>query len=142
MQPNIDTLTVRENEITERISKGQTNREIAEALFISPHTVRNHVQNIFQKLEIKNQRQLVSLYSKLSKKEAILTHPQILPSSRINRNKIICGCQQISAGDIEQLYSRGIITMKSLVEETCLGLMCRNCVKEAADLMQTLSLYR
>jgi DNA-binding CsgD family transcriptional regulator/bacterioferritin-associated ferredoxin len=138
IQPHFETLTTRENEITDRLSKGLTNREIADALFISPHTVRNHVQNIFQKLEIKNQRQLVSLYTKFA------GVPPPFPKnakSNVNfcRDKIICGCLHITAADIESLYRKGQLTMKSLVDETYLGSMCRNCVKEAADLLKSLS---
>ncbi|HET6548880.1 MAG TPA: LuxR C-terminal-related transcriptional regulator, partial [Solirubrobacter sp.] len=43
-------LTAREREIAERIVDRQTNREIAEALYLSPRTVETHVRNIFAKL--------------------------------------------------------------------------------------------
>lgn len=53
-------LTKRENEILEHMLKGYNNQEIAEALFISAHTVKNHISNIFQKLNITDRRQLFS----------------------------------------------------------------------------------
>ncbi|MBL0742293.1 response regulator [Chryseolinea lacunae] len=52
-------LTVREKEIVNSISRGLTNNEIAEALFISPATVETHRKNILSKLKVKNTAALV-----------------------------------------------------------------------------------
>jgi DNA-binding NarL/FixJ family response regulator len=46
----VETLTQRELEIARRIVDRQTNRQIAEDLFLSPKTVETHVRNIFAKL--------------------------------------------------------------------------------------------
>lgn len=46
----IDALTTRELEIARRIVDRQTNRQIAEALFLSRKTVETHIRNIFAKL--------------------------------------------------------------------------------------------
>ncbi|CAN7311925.1 HD domain-containing phosphohydrolase [Duganella sp. LjRoot269] len=43
-------LTEREIEVFRGISLGQTNKEVARALAISPSTVRTHVENVFRKL--------------------------------------------------------------------------------------------
>lgn len=49
----IDTgLTARELEVLARVAQGHTNREIADELVISPHTVRRHLQNSFRKLGV------------------------------------------------------------------------------------------
>jgi two-component system NarL family response regulator len=45
-------LTTRELEILEMLAKGRTNKEIGSALEISDNTVRNHVINIIDKLEV------------------------------------------------------------------------------------------
>lgn len=45
-------LTPREAEVLGWIACGKTNREIALLLFVSPHTVRKHVENIFGKLGV------------------------------------------------------------------------------------------
>jgi len=46
------TLTRRELEILEMVSKGLTNKEIGRAIQVSPFTVRNHVRHIIAKLEV------------------------------------------------------------------------------------------
>jgi DNA-binding NarL/FixJ family response regulator len=45
-------LTDRENEILELIAQGRSNGEIAGRLEIAPKTVRNHVANVFNKLQV------------------------------------------------------------------------------------------
>jgi DNA-binding NarL/FixJ family response regulator len=50
-------LTEREREILSFIADGQTNAEIAENLVISMKTVRNHVSNIFSKLQVADRAQ-------------------------------------------------------------------------------------
>ena len=47
-------LTRRELEVLRLVAAGRTNREIAEALVISEHTVARHVQNMFTKLGVQN----------------------------------------------------------------------------------------
>ena len=45
-------LTERESEILDLVAAGQTNAEIAEALWIAPGTVRKHLENVYEKLEV------------------------------------------------------------------------------------------
>ncbi|KRB48495.1 two-component system response regulator [Terrabacter sp. Soil810] len=45
-------LTQRELEILQRVAKGKLNREIGAELFISENTVRNHIRNILDKLQM------------------------------------------------------------------------------------------
>jgi two-component system response regulator DevR len=45
-----DPLSGREKEVLRLVAEGCTNKEIAEALFISEHTARNHVARILNKL--------------------------------------------------------------------------------------------
>jgi two-component system NarL family response regulator len=44
-------LTPRECEVLKAVSEGVSNREIAASLYVSVHTVRNHVSNILRKLD-------------------------------------------------------------------------------------------
>ena len=47
-----ESLTDREKEVVVCVAKGMTNKEIAEALFLSVHTVNTHRKNISKKLQI------------------------------------------------------------------------------------------
>jgi DNA-binding CsgD family transcriptional regulator len=57
-----NALTPREADILKKIIRGASNKEIAEQSFISPHTVRNHIYNIYRKTGIKNRFQLLALF--------------------------------------------------------------------------------
>lgn len=52
-------LTDRENEVLDLIAAGRSNGEIADALFLSPKTVRNHVSNVFAKLQVADRAQAI-----------------------------------------------------------------------------------
>lgn len=52
-------LTNREEEIVIEIAKGKKNHEIAKQLFISENTVKKHLQNLFQKFEVRNRMELL-----------------------------------------------------------------------------------
>lgn len=54
-----EALTVREKEVLRHICDGLRTREIADELFISPHTVESHRRNIMQKLEVRSSSMLV-----------------------------------------------------------------------------------
>jgi two-component system NarL family response regulator len=47
-------LTARELQVLREVAQGQSNREIAEALFISENTVKNHIRNMLEKLQMKS----------------------------------------------------------------------------------------
>lgn len=51
-QDDIETLTDREKEVVVCIVKGMTNKEIADHLFLSIHTINTHRKNITKKLQI------------------------------------------------------------------------------------------
>lgn len=55
--PPPDLLGEREREVLVELAAGRTNREIAQRLFISENTVRNHVKNILAKLHLANRTQ-------------------------------------------------------------------------------------
>ncbi|HEY4389826.1 MAG TPA: LuxR C-terminal-related transcriptional regulator [Paenibacillus sp.] len=52
-------LTHREREVFELLVQDKTTRDIAGQLFISEKTVRNHISNVMQKLNVKGRAQAV-----------------------------------------------------------------------------------
>ncbi len=55
-----EVLTPREREIVMYVGAGKTNREISEALIIAENTVKNHLKNILDKLQLTNRVQLAA----------------------------------------------------------------------------------
>lgn len=53
----IDSLTRRELEVLIQVSNGMFNKEIANSLDISERTVKNHISNIFKKIEVNDRTQ-------------------------------------------------------------------------------------
>jgi DNA-binding NarL/FixJ family response regulator len=57
---SVNKLSERENEVLILVSQGLTNRDIADNLFISESTVKNHLRNILAKLHLQNRMQLIA----------------------------------------------------------------------------------
>lgn len=66
---NIDfgVLTKREIEIVELVVQGYINEDIAKTLFISEHTVKTHMKNIFQKLDVHTLFELATKINKIKR---------------------------------------------------------------------------
>jgi DNA-binding NarL/FixJ family response regulator len=52
-------LSEREREVLELLARGRSNTDIARALVVSPKTVRNHVSNIFSKLQVTDRAEAI-----------------------------------------------------------------------------------
>jgi DNA-binding NarL/FixJ family response regulator len=52
-------LTDREMEVLKLVAKGMNNRDIAKKLFISENTVKNHIRNILEKLQLHSRMEAV-----------------------------------------------------------------------------------
>ncbi|QPA33353.1 response regulator transcription factor [Anoxybacillus caldiproteolyticus] len=61
-----ELLTSREMDVLKYIVQGYSNREIAEKLYISVHTVKNHITNIFQKLGVTDRSQVIAMVYQLN----------------------------------------------------------------------------
>lgn len=78
-QEEINTLSAREKEIIIGVVKGLTNKEIANSLFLSTHTVITHRRNIARKLEIHSTAGLTvyAIMNKLIEMDEIKKNTQI-----------------------------------------------------------------
>ncbi len=52
-------LTAREAEVLDLIARGTSNQDIARRLYLSPKTVRNHISNVFLKLQVADRAQAI-----------------------------------------------------------------------------------
>ncbi|MEW6585282.1 MAG: response regulator transcription factor [Nitrospirota bacterium] len=57
----LNALTEREREIVNSMAKGKSNKAIAETLFISESTVKNHLYNIYKKIGVNSRAEVISL---------------------------------------------------------------------------------
>jgi len=57
--PAFPELSERELEVLELIARGMSNQQIVDRLGISPKTVRNHISNIFSKLQVRDRAEAV-----------------------------------------------------------------------------------
>jgi DNA-binding NarL/FixJ family response regulator len=74
--PEVRRLTKREFEVLARVLMGDDVPSIGSALFISPHTVRNHLKAIYRKLDVRSRVELVVRFGPLQR------HSQaVLPAS-------------------------------------------------------------
>ncbi len=56
----LDQISAREREVVEAVSRGATNKDIADTLVITANTVKCHLRNIFAKLGLRNRQQLAA----------------------------------------------------------------------------------
>jgi DNA-binding NarL/FixJ family response regulator len=59
----VESLTASEKRVADLAAAGQTNRDIAQALYVTPKTVEVHLSNVYRKLGIKSRRELAGAMS-------------------------------------------------------------------------------
>ena len=63
-EPQMRGFTEREREVVRAIADGMSNAEVAEALYMSEGTVRNHISSILAKLGLRNRTQIAVYYNR------------------------------------------------------------------------------
>lgn len=61
IQEAADLLSPREREVLALVAEGRTNKAIADALFVSPNTIKTHVASLLYKLRVETRVQLAAL---------------------------------------------------------------------------------
>jgi DNA-binding CsgD family transcriptional regulator len=74
--PAVFELTAREREVLQAAADGATNREIAEQLWISAHTVRTHLHHVFEKLDVRTRTEAAALLRNTGSSEAEIPFDQ------------------------------------------------------------------
>jgi len=69
LDPLLASLTSRELEILEILSQGHSNRTIASKFEISTNTVKFHLKNLYEKVQVDNRTQAVAFYNKLFRED-------------------------------------------------------------------------
>lgn len=90
----VSNLSARELEVAGYYAKGHTSRQIAQTLFISPATVRNHIATVYRKLNVRNKVELVNAMVVLSEHrpgydagpQQNVPKPEPVPASQIHRD--------------------------------------------------------
>jgi DNA-binding CsgD family transcriptional regulator len=59
----LQRLTPRERVVLARAATGETNTTIAQALFVSPGTVRKHLEHVYDKLEVRTRTEAAAIYT-------------------------------------------------------------------------------
>jgi DNA-binding NarL/FixJ family response regulator len=62
---NATPLTAREREVLDLVADGSTNSEIAKALHLSPHTIKEHTSALYRKLKVRNRAEAVQRAQRL-----------------------------------------------------------------------------
>ncbi len=58
----IKSLSTRENEVLDELAKGKSYASIADVMFVSVNTIKTHIRNIYEKLQVSNRDEAAELY--------------------------------------------------------------------------------
>ncbi|SRR5713101_9539675 len=69
LQSRATRLTAQELRVANLVAAGMSNREVADALHVSVHTVKTHVKNVLEKLSIRSRWQMAATVGQLDNAE-------------------------------------------------------------------------
>lgn len=70
-------LTAQERKVLDRVAEGETNKEIACRLKISPATVKRHLENILKKLQLRNRVEAAVYSVRMGNSPLEIANPQV-----------------------------------------------------------------
>lgn len=109
-------LSKREEEVVRCVTEGLTNREIAQCLHLSQHTIKNHLFRIFDKLGVSNRIELlfVTLSQSTASPATDLTFPDLLTDA--------CGeCDEASLAVCENAAEHGVLSAQLMLARIALA---------------------
>lgn len=110
----MNLLSKREVEVVRCVTEGLTNREIADHLGLSQHTIKNHLFRIFDKLGVSNRIELLFVTLSQSADPAAAPLPELLADP--------CGdCDQASLEVCEKAAEHGVLAAQLMLARTSLA---------------------
>jgi DNA-binding CsgD family transcriptional regulator len=79
-------LTKRQREVLRLVGEGKTNKEIAQALFRSPHTIKLHVAAILERLHLRTRTEAALIASKMYAERSFLNYANVDSAGRSDRS--------------------------------------------------------
>lgn len=112
----VNLLSKREAEVVRCVTEGLTNREIADRLGLSQHTIKNHLFRIFDKLGVSNRIELlfVTMSQNATETRALPQLPELLT--------VPCGdCDEASLAVCERAAEHGVLAAQLMLARTALA---------------------
>jgi len=119
----MDLLSKREAEVVRCLAEGLTNREIAQRMVLSQHTIKNYLFRIFDKLGVSNRIEL--LFMTLSQRSAV---PLVAPALRLDPavgydDEALSSCQKAAEEGavpaqlaLARIFSKGRASDRDLIQ--------------------------
>jgi DNA-binding CsgD family transcriptional regulator len=85
--------------VAQLVANGLTNREIAERLFVSPHTVNTHLRQVFAKLEVNSRVDVRGLRQSATASTPPGTLAAAIPLNSHERNRTVERCEAGRTGE-------------------------------------------
>jgi RNA polymerase sigma factor (sigma-70 family) len=118
--PALNRLSPREREVLALLGRGWSNAQIGRELYISPHTVRTHVQNILQKLEMHSKLEAVSFALEQGWTSAS-DDLDALAMGHLDDTQVVAALRQLSADQREVLLLSMVVGLTVPEVATALG---------------------